>query len=718
MKFSNFFNAKKALNTDKKNKVFFAVVVIFIVIAIVWCYLNEKDSRILKIGFVTDWEYSGEKRVNNKMGEVADEYLKKVVDHYNKKFHPDIVIGGGDYIAGSRVSNKIAREQIRDIIGIFSRAQGQIYYTIGSRDIRKISRDELLEDLGIDNPYYCKERDGFKLIFLDTSMGYIDSRQLKWLEESLKTKKPVLVFSHKGFIEVPNGDTWGKNIKNDDEVRGLLEKTNNVVAVVSGNASVDFIEKKNNIPYIFVAGLTNPNKQLGFADIAVNHKSNKDIKLTLKKYHNRDYLEYLIERNFADGAVTRIKKIKEINKNNTVNSSWRDVGGGDSDNGTISEGKGGETNVGVTEGGILVASFEDKANNERIRVRYFKDGNWIDIEDKKNPKGLVSFGKGDTPCIETKKEEIFVSFTEYDRNERPRVIKWNGNNWYDLADANYPEGFLSKYTSHEPVISFDKSETYLYAVFEENKTEDKTKSLLKMMRWDGNGWSVVRGNNGREYINNSFAREADIKHSNMDDSMYIAYEDILNGNKIRVLKWNGEKFSLLCDNQYLDGFVGNIKGYSPAITIDGKDNLYLVFSIDKPGKTLAFMWNGKKWNEMGQKGIVTSKNTIESTIIADNKSDDIFVAYSEYKDNVVRKRVCDDGKEELRKKGIWRVKIRKWENSEWHDVEDCNNGYISNGNGKGDPSLVIFDDVLYVIFTDEESGNRARVKAYSFKSGK
>src|SRR3990167_9377668 len=60
----------------------------------------EKIS-VLKIGFVSDSEHGSRKRLKHKLPIQGVPELEKVVAYYNEVFHPDIVIGGGDYIESS-----------------------------------------------------------------------------------------------------------------------------------------------------------------------------------------------------------------------------------------------------------------------------------------------------------------------------------------------------------------------------------------------------------------------------------------------------------------------------------------------------------------------------------------------------------------------------------------------------------------------------------------
>ncbi|MBO3696877.1 metallophosphoesterase [Roseivirga sp. E12] len=75
----------------------------------------------------------------------------------------------------------------------------------------------------------------FKFIFLDSSSGTIDNRQLVWLRNELDTVKTIVVFSHHPIIGLSlMVDEIGK-LENRSEVLALLEGSNKQIIIFCGH---------------------------------------------------------------------------------------------------------------------------------------------------------------------------------------------------------------------------------------------------------------------------------------------------------------------------------------------------------------------------------------------------------------------------------------------------------------------------------------------------
>ncbi|WP_109301415.1 metallophosphoesterase [Aquimarina sp. AU474] len=74
-----------------------------------------------------------------------------------------------------------------------------------------------------------------KFIFLDSSEGIIDNRQLIWLKKELKYPKPILIFIHHPILGLNlKVDEIGK-LKNRDKVLSMLTKTTNKITIYCGH---------------------------------------------------------------------------------------------------------------------------------------------------------------------------------------------------------------------------------------------------------------------------------------------------------------------------------------------------------------------------------------------------------------------------------------------------------------------------------------------------
>jgi len=243
-------------------------------------------AETLKIGFVTDWEYGSKKKYDHKLPKKATSYLKSAVRHFNKAFHPDLVVGGGDYVLARGDSKKTVVKQMKKINKVFQKADASRLYCMGNHDLSKLSKGEVQKYLGIDYNHSVMDKNGIRVITLDTNSvssgesgygvtGRLPDGELEWLEENLNTELPVIVFSHQSPISTPESNSWRMNIYDAEELRSVLEKNDNVVAVFSGHVAVNYSTERNGINYVIINNLTDEKAKNSFADITVEKRDDE-----------------------------------------------------------------------------------------------------------------------------------------------------------------------------------------------------------------------------------------------------------------------------------------------------------------------------------------------------------------------------------------------------------------------------------------------------------
>lgn len=247
-------------------------------------FFSFARAETLKIGFATDWEYGTKKEFDHKLPKSAEKYLKTAVNHYNNVFRPNLVVGGGDYILSRGVSKKKAAKQMRHINNIFRKANAPRRYCIGNHDLSHLSESAVEENLGINYAHSSTDINDLRVITLDTNYpgsrgeygmtGVVSDEELAWLKENLDTSLPVIVFSHHSPVQTLDGKVFRINIYAADQVRAVLEKYDNVVAVFSGHHAVNYQTELNGINYVIINNLTDKNAKGSFADITVEKTEN------------------------------------------------------------------------------------------------------------------------------------------------------------------------------------------------------------------------------------------------------------------------------------------------------------------------------------------------------------------------------------------------------------------------------------------------------------
>ncbi len=720
----------KSFITNRKKVLFF----VFLLAVMAFSFFVYKiktareGERSLKIGFVSDWEYGYQKK--NGSNHLADDYLKNVVRHLNSEFRPDVAVGGGDYIRSSRISSEEAKEQLKYMNRIFKKIRSKRLYCIGNHDLKKLAKKDVRNVLGLDYNYTSMDVKGVRLIVMDNNYklrpdkeydgGRVSKEELRWLDKQINTELPVLIFTHYSPIRIPTKNGWEDDFHSAEKLTQLLEKHNNVIAIISGDSSENHVEKNRWIPYVSIAGLTENAYPGNFAEIKMRIEGD-DLKLEIACMGGKTG-HFEITRKISDHYSVKItKNTFKQNGNTKKNILWGNVEDENNKEGRISADSGTETNLAISSTGNIYAAFQDGYYENKAHVKMYDGERWQDLADSNNINGIISTKKGGDPHIETNGDDIYVAFMDFANNIRARVKKWDGKRWTDVSDRQNPNGFISDMKGHEPVLAFNRSKKLLYTAFgigNQDDTECREDCRVKVKKWDGKRWTDV---SDRHFVNGIISEnngtEVDIIASKKDDSMFFAFEDIDNGNRIRIKKWDGEKWTDVSDNFHRDNTATDIPGFSPSLGIDDNDNLFLVYTGSDNDKTYITKWNGSNWERVGN-GVVSSGRNVESCVVVDK--DNIFVAYSYFKENVkvLKSKKSKNGvKEYFAESDKWRVRVERWNGEKWIALSDDDNidGFISQGNGKGDPSMAIYQNELFISFTDKKMGYSARIKKYKIQ---
>lgn len=287
---------------ETKKKIISAVVIFLFSLG----FSSFARAETLKIGFVTDWEYGSQKKYTHKFPSKAVAQITKVVNYFNSEFQPDLVVGGGDYILGANVKKKTAQRQLNRINQIFTGTKAPRLYCIGNHDLLKLTKEEVKRDLGIDYTHSVTDLGGVRIITLDTNslvpgrkgygaIGRMPQGELGWLEEQLDTNLPVIVFSHQSPIQSPEKGGMRTDIIASEEVRAVLEKNGNVVAVFSGHHAINYWRQVNGVNYVIINNLTDQKALGSFATIEVNLDGSRNVSLKISQF-GRTPAEYNINK--------------------------------------------------------------------------------------------------------------------------------------------------------------------------------------------------------------------------------------------------------------------------------------------------------------------------------------------------------------------------------------------------------------------------------------
>lgn len=261
--------------------------------AIMVCGLQVYSASSLKFVQVSDAHfYTGENNTSYKMIAESDTLLDDAVNQINEMQNISFVMFTGDQI------DKHFEKELRAFLPHVQKLNAPWYIAFGNHDtcqggyltpevyLKMIQ--EANPQFKFNKPYYSfVPQAGYKAIVLDTiirdrltSNGYIDKKQLEWLDKELASSKKdiVLIFMHVPLIEpFPSP---GHKLLNAPEVLEVIEKYKNPIAVFQGHYHAAKITQRNNVLYVSTPSLVSyPN---AFRVISISNHRNKvvfDIKL-------------------------------------------------------------------------------------------------------------------------------------------------------------------------------------------------------------------------------------------------------------------------------------------------------------------------------------------------------------------------------------------------------------------------------------------------------
>lgn len=244
---------------------------------------EQKSQNSVTIAVISD--------LNSQYGSTDYEpEVDKAIDLIIHKWHPDLVLGGGDAIAGQKKS--LTRPQIEAMWAAFDShvakplrdIQIPYAFTIGNhdgsgaikanqftfakeRDLAAAYWQDPDHDSGIEFvdranfPFYFSfEQNNIYYLVWDASTHIIDSQQLAWVEKSLASSKAQsanlrIAIGHLPLYAVAEQKNKpGEYLAAAESLRGILEKYR-VHTYISGHHHAYYPGKKGNLELLFAGAL-------------------------------------------------------------------------------------------------------------------------------------------------------------------------------------------------------------------------------------------------------------------------------------------------------------------------------------------------------------------------------------------------------------------------------------------------------------------------------
>ncbi len=229
------------------------------------CY---SASTSLKFAQISDVHfYTGEDNTSYKLRAESDKLLDDAIAQVNETPNINFVMFTGDQI------DKSFEKELRAFLPHAQKLNYPWYVTFGNHDtclggyltpevyLKMVHEANTAFDF--QKPYYSfTPQKGYKVIVLDTiirdrltSNGKIGEEQLKWLDKELDNseKDTVLIFMHVPVIE-PFASA-SHLLLNANEVRTIIEKHKNPIAVFQGHYHAAKITQHDNVLYVSTPSL-------------------------------------------------------------------------------------------------------------------------------------------------------------------------------------------------------------------------------------------------------------------------------------------------------------------------------------------------------------------------------------------------------------------------------------------------------------------------------
>jgi alkaline phosphatase len=221
--------------------------------------LADDETPRLRVGLVTDLHYADKAPAGTRHYRDTLAKLEEAARQFERD-KPSFIVELGDLIDAA-ASVETEQSYLKTINRPFSAICKDRHYVLGNHCVDTLHKDEFLGTVEQEKSYYSFDRGGFHFVVLDSCFrsdgqpygrknfqwtdANIPAAEMEWLEGDLKASdKPVIVFAHQR-LDVSNSH----GVKNNADVRKVLEASRRVLAVFQGHSHQNDLKEIGGIHY-------------------------------------------------------------------------------------------------------------------------------------------------------------------------------------------------------------------------------------------------------------------------------------------------------------------------------------------------------------------------------------------------------------------------------------------------------------------------------------
>lgn len=221
--------------------------------------LADDEAPRLRVGLITDLHYADKAPAGTRHYRETLAKLDEAARQFERDT-PSFLVELGDLIDAAD-SVDVERSYLKTINRPFAAICKDRHYVLGNHCVDTLKKEEFLGGVEQEKSYYSFDRGGFHFVVLDACFrgdgqpygrknshwtdANIPAAEIEWLESDLKAgDAPVIVFAHQR-LDVSNNH----GVKNNAEVRNLLEASGRVLAVFQGHSHRNDLKEIGGIHY-------------------------------------------------------------------------------------------------------------------------------------------------------------------------------------------------------------------------------------------------------------------------------------------------------------------------------------------------------------------------------------------------------------------------------------------------------------------------------------